>query len=95
MPQEEDLAALLVEAAHLAFGLFYIAQILRSTRWAALADCSENWPGDCGLEAVISRENKGLEEYGAMDRDTKHDATSGGELLVLDRWWHMKKLVPV
>mmetsp|Transcript_73781 Transcript_73781/g.162934 ORF Transcript_73781/g.162934 Transcript_73781/m.162934 type:complete len:384 (+) Transcript_73781:92-1243(+) len=30
--QEEDLAALLVEAAHLAFGLFYIAQILRSTR---------------------------------------------------------------
>jgi hypothetical protein len=32
MPQEEDLAALLVEAAHLAFGLFYIAQILRTTR---------------------------------------------------------------
>jgi len=30
--QEEDLAALLVEAAHLAFGLFYIAQILRTTR---------------------------------------------------------------
>lgn len=30
--QEEDLAALVVEAGHLAFGLFYIAQILRTTR---------------------------------------------------------------